>query len=218
MPLEISCASQSAVVLQLTLKPQPARQVVPNSSVSAHIVATLPLPQGGAEGKQDTVVGPSPPQHVPAQQLPPFVHSPALSHLWRVTAASATFGVKASAPPRRAAPINLSALPRESVPLARPLASSSKDRLVVSWLTCCPLSQKGGTRGLAPPSCTTKVSMRGYKAWRNFRESPKGEVRRIPIPRTPVNKGKRKDQSYYAPALPSCFLLILALGLAARTR
>jgi hypothetical protein len=23
---------------------------------------------------------------------------------------------------------------------------------------------------------------------RNFRESPKGEVRRIPIPRTPVNK------------------------------
>jgi hypothetical protein len=27
----------------------------------------------------------------------------------------------------------------------------------------CPLSPKGGTRGLAPPSCTTKISMRGYK-------------------------------------------------------
>jgi hypothetical protein len=30
----------------------------------------------------------------------------------------------------------------------------------------------------------------------NFAESPKGEVRRIPIPRTPVNKGKKEeDQS-----------------------
>src|SRR5215217_4788391 len=26
----------------------------------------------------------------------------------------------------------------------------------------------------------------------NFREYPKGEVRRIPLPRTPVNKGKKK--------------------------
>jgi len=32
--------------------------------------------------------------------------------------------------------------------------------------------------------------MRGYKPWRNFREFYKGEVRRIPIPRTPVNKGE----------------------------
>ena len=30
------------------------------------------------------------------------------------------------------------------------------------------------------------------KAWRNFGESPKGEVRRIPLPRTSVNKGKKK--------------------------
>jgi hypothetical protein len=28
----------------------------------------------------------------------------------------------------------------------------------------------------------------------NFAESPKGEVRRILIPRTPVNKGKQKDR------------------------
>jgi hypothetical protein len=33
-----------------------------------------------------------------------------------------------------------------------------------------PLSPKGGTRGLGPPSCTTKLSMSGYKPWRNFRE------------------------------------------------
>jgi hypothetical protein len=26
----------------------------------------------------------------------------------------------------------------------------------------------------------------------NFAESPNGEVRRIPIPRTPVNKGKKR--------------------------
>src|SRR5215211_4978330 len=30
----------------------------------------------------------------------------------------------------------------------------------------------------------------------NFRESPKGEVRRIPIPRTWVNKGKKKGRSF----------------------
>ena len=29
----------------------------------------------------------------------------------------------------------------------------------------------------------------------NIRECPKGEVRRIPIPRTPVNKGKRKSRA-----------------------
>jgi len=31
-----------------------------------------------------------------------------------------------------------------------------------------PLSPKGGTRGLGPPHCTTKLSMRRYKPWRNF--------------------------------------------------
>ena len=144
MPLESGFASQSAVVPQGTVKPQPATQVVPNSSVSAHIVATLPLPQTGEAGKQDT----SPSQHVPAQQLPPFGHSPALSHLWRPTAASATFGVKGSRPPTRAAPNNLSALPRESVPLASPLASSSKVRLVVPWLTCAPFPK--GRSSLLP--------------------------------------------------------------------
>jgi hypothetical protein len=49
------------------------------------------------------------------------------------------------------APIDFSTPRREMEPLASPLASSSKDWLVVCWLTCFPLSPKGGTRGLAPP-------------------------------------------------------------------
>ena len=39
----------------------------------------------------------------------------------------------------------------------------------------------------------------------NFRESPKGELRRIPLPRTSVNTGKkkRKDQGFLQPR-PRC--------------
>jgi hypothetical protein len=55
-------------------------------------------------------------------------------------------------PPSVVAAMNLMALRREMLPLASPLASSSNERLVVSWLTCIPLSPEGGTRGLAPPS------------------------------------------------------------------
>src|SRR5215207_7720798 len=33
----------------------------------------------------------------------------------------------------------------------------------------------------------------------NFAESPKGELRRISIPRTPVNKGKKKGRGLTAP-------------------
>ena len=61
--------------------------------------------------------------------------------------AQATPGTEAKAAPRRAPPIHLIALPLESVPVASPLARSSKDRLVVCWLTCCPHSPKGGTLG-----------------------------------------------------------------------
>jgi hypothetical protein len=35
----------------------------------------------------------------------------------------------------------------------------------------------------------------------DFAEFPKGEVRRIPLPRTWVNKGKEKGQGCYTPAL-----------------
>jgi hypothetical protein len=50
---------------------------------------------------------------------------------------------------------SLSALRRLIEPSASALARSSKERLVDSWLTCCPPSPKDGARGLAPPSCTT---------------------------------------------------------------
>jgi hypothetical protein len=46
-------------------------------------------------------------------------------HLLSFGLASATVGVKASIPPRRAAPINLRALPLETSPLASPLARAS---------------------------------------------------------------------------------------------
>jgi hypothetical protein len=144
---------QSAVVEQGVLPPQAARQVVSPSDVVAHIVESVFLPHTAvAAGVHLT----PPPQHLPAvvavppQQLP-FLHSPARSHLWRA-AASATFGVKLSAPPRRAAPINLSALRRERVPLASPLASSSKECPLASLLTCAPFPKGRDTKGLAPPS------------------------------------------------------------------
>src|SRR5215208_2336586 len=90
----------------------------------------------------------------------------------------------ASVPPTRAAPINLIALPREMLPLASPLVSSSKERLEVCWLTRFPFSPKGGTRGLTPPCHATQLSMKGYKAWRNFREFFLGELRRTPLRRS----------------------------------
>jgi hypothetical protein len=45
----------------------------------------------------------------------------------------------------------------------------------------------------------------------NFRECPKGEVRRISIPRTSVNKGKKKGRSCYAPTLRKTLQLTAAL-------
>ena len=143
MPLPNSCASQSAVVVQLAVPKQAARQVMPNSTVFPQNVATLPLPQDLAAGKQPGPPSPvSTPQHVPSQQMP-LLQSSVLSHLWR--AASATFGVKASVPPTRAAPNSLSALPRDKVPLESPTASSSKELAPVPWPSATPFT-KGGTR------------------------------------------------------------------------
>jgi hypothetical protein len=47
-------------------------------------------------------------------------------------------------PPTRAAPINLSALPREMLPLASPLASSSKGRSLASGDIGSPFPQRAG--------------------------------------------------------------------------
>src|SRR5215211_697582 len=72
-----------------------------------------------------------------------------------------------------------------------------------------------GRDSSAPPCYITSTSMRGYKAWRNFRESPKGEVRRILIPRTPVNKGikKRKGGGLLLRANPHLPKLLRLRGL-----
>ena len=45
-----------------------------------------------------------------------------------------------------------------------PLASSSKEWVVVSWLTCAPFSPKGGTRGLASPVDQRSLVCRVTKA------------------------------------------------------
>ena len=95
--------------------------------------------------------------HVRSTQLP-------LQHWWfflhfllrglHSSSAAATPPSDPSVPPTRAAPISLSALPRESVPLASPLVSSSKVWLVDSWLTCLPPFPEGRDSS-APLSRTT---------------------------------------------------------------
>src|SRR5215208_561469 len=61
-----------------------------------------------------------------------------------------------------------------------------------------PPKRRRGRR--VPPNQLINVpSVKGYKGWRNFGESPKGEVRRIPIPRTRVNKGMRKGRGCSKP-------------------
>jgi hypothetical protein len=44
----------------------------------------------------------------------------------------------------------------------------------------------------AHPLCELSLGS-SRRTYTNFRECPKGEVRRIPLLRTPVNKGKRKE-------------------------
>src|SRR5215211_9006744 len=53
------------------------------------------------------------------------------------------------------------------------------------------LYREGGT-GRPYLKLTNMPSVKGYKGWHNFREHLRGEVRRIPIPRTRVNKGTQK--------------------------
>jgi hypothetical protein len=71
------------------------------------------------------------PEQLPLQHCAFFLHFFPLG-LHRLSAAASPMPSDASVPPTRAAPINLSALPRESVPLASPLASSSKERSLAS--------------------------------------------------------------------------------------
>jgi hypothetical protein len=109
---------------------------------------TLPDGHGSAFGALAQV----PLTHLRLQHCSSFLHFFPSRLQPGGSAAASPMPSDASAPPTTAAPINLSALRRESVPLASPLASSSKERLVVCWLTCCPYPEGRATRGLAPPS------------------------------------------------------------------
>ena len=119
----------------------------------------IPCKQVSSDGQQATLV-PVPQGVLLAGQAPhlpllssqlPLQHCLSFLHffpvgLQRSSAAASPMPNDPSVPPRRAAPINLSALPRERVPLASPLVSSSKERLVASWLTGAPIPQRGGLR------------------------------------------------------------------------
>jgi len=77
-----------------------------------------------------------------------LVFSSGVPGLWQMVSfccrASAREGISAAmAVPAK----SLSAPRRLSEPSASALARSSKERSVVCWLTCCPLSPKGGTLG-----------------------------------------------------------------------
>jgi hypothetical protein len=83
-----------------------------------------------------------PPSHLPLQHCLFFLHFfPVRLHS---SSASATppRPSDASVPPRRAAPISLSTLPRVMLPLASPLASSSKELWAVSQAICGLLSAR----------------------------------------------------------------------------
>jgi hypothetical protein len=84
--------------------------------------------------------------HLPPSQLP-LQHCVSLLQFFPSrlqpggAAAASPMPSDASVPPTRAAPINLSALPRERVPLASPIASSSKELSLGSLAAGCPLSE-----------------------------------------------------------------------------
>jgi hypothetical protein len=88
---------------------------------------------------------------VPPEQLP-LQHCVALLqcfppglHLLGAAAATPPKPSDPSAPPTRAAPINLIALRREMLPLESPIASSSKERSLASGDILAPsLPKKGG--------------------------------------------------------------------------
>src|SRR5215207_2688169 len=82
--------------------------------------------------------------HLSPQRVCPSEH--------QSSSAQATPGMEPSALPTRRPPINLRALRRDTLPLARALASSSKERLVVCWLTGTPYPRREGLNPLVPPS------------------------------------------------------------------
>src|SRR3712207_2726808 len=123
------------------------------SQVGPLALSTSPQHTGASDGQQRTCL-------LTRQQVSPNSFAQQVGPLWLLPqnlcvrghggAARATPGMAASAPPRRAAPINRRALPRERVPLASSLASSSKARSLVSLAIVCRSSLNGAE--LASPA------------------------------------------------------------------
>src|SRR5215218_1358324 len=74
---------------------------------------------------------------------------------------------------------------------------------------CCFFTHHGTTKG---GTAHHSIAVFITTLLTNFAESPKGEVRRIPIPRTSVNKGKRKGWVLRDPALLATASDLLLVG------
>ncbi len=154
-------------LMQKLLGPQQSLSVLhePTSlqqkpKLGSSLLAQIPLQQRLSLRHADPVGRhPRPPTQVPLLEQSPLQHCVSLLQCLPLrlqpggsAVATPPTPSDASVPPTRAAPINLRALRRDTPPLARALASSSKERLEVSWLTCCPHSPQGrDSRGLVPP-------------------------------------------------------------------
>jgi len=133
--------------------------------------------------------------HLSLQQVP-LQHCAFFLHFFpsglQSSSAAATPPRDPSVPPRRAAPINLSALRRETLPLESPIASSSKELLapVLSLAIGYPFPQRSGT----PQSPTTLYNPTLATLGTGVREMlvtfvpiVAGELPRTPLPRRWVN-------------------------------
>jgi hypothetical protein len=146
-------ARHSSVVVQGLAQVPLLSRTLPDGHGSAHTpLAQRPLQQSVLPVQVapiDPHVGGASAQ-VPLSSQLPLQHCVSFLHFFPLrlqpigAAAASPMPTDASVPPRRAAPINLSALPRVMLPLASPLASSSKERSEVCWLTCAPLSRRAG--------------------------------------------------------------------------
>jgi hypothetical protein len=127
--------------------------------------AGTPCMHSSPSGQGGLHIG-SPPPHRPSTHC-------SLAHWWLwlhlapsglLGLAQAMPGMEASAPPTRAAPTSLSALPRVTLPLASPLASSSKERSLASGDIGYIHSQKGRGQGKPRPVDQRSLVCRGTKA------------------------------------------------------
>ena len=142
------------------LQKSPVAQIDPGIDRQASHEATQFPEQAQNGSPPPTGVTNSPPHTSPPHR--PSTHRP-LAH-WKLCLhfapsgllglAEAMPGMEASAPPTRAAPINLIALPREMLPLAIPLASSSKECSLACGDIVSPFPVGRGSS--APPKVTQR--------------------------------------------------------------